>query len=232
MASSRVTSSRGTEGREVIRLAPPVVLWWVWVAFVALNVIDYAVQGLPSARFGSVVSAILLLVTGLAYVLALRPRVVLDGSGLMVLNPFRSHHVPWRRVTCVDTGEWVRVHLGDGRKVECWALYVSGRAKRKIARRSAGSGDGASSRMPDEAKYLSSLPVAKAMAIRLDSRARRERARKPPSTAPPAPSAAPAPTTTPVLPTTSAPDVMAKWSWPSIAVAVIPALILVIVVLT
>ena len=37
--------------RETFRLAPPVIFWWVWVAFVALNVIDYSVQGLTSARF-------------------------------------------------------------------------------------------------------------------------------------------------------------------------------------
>src|ERR1700677_2969018 len=138
MSSSRVTpasraaSATGASAgdREVIRLAPPVVLWWGWIAFVALNVVDYAVQGLPSARFGAVISAILLLGTGLAYTLALRPRVVLDAGGLTVVNPFRAHRVPWRLITSVDTGEWVRVRYGDGRKLECWALYVSARAKR------------------------------------------------------------------------------------------------------
>jgi hypothetical protein len=243
MTSSRVTSG-GRAGsnvspgdREVLRLAAPVALWWTWLAFVAVNVADYAVQGLPSARFGSVVSAILLLVTALAYVLALRPRVVLDGSGLTVLNPFRIHHVPWSRITSVDTAEWVRVHYGPSasgrssasgsgdRKVHCWALYVSARAKRKIARRAGGSGSspGSSSRMPDEAKYLASLPVAKAIAIRLDTRARRERTREP---APPAALAAPA---SPAVP--PVPDVVARWSWSSVAVAVVPVLILVVVAL-
>ncbi len=32
--------------REVLRLVPPVVLWWVWVAFVVANVADFTVQGL------------------------------------------------------------------------------------------------------------------------------------------------------------------------------------------
>ena len=50
---------------ERYRLAGPVIFWWVWVAFVALNVIDDAVQGISDARFGAIVSAILLLVTGL-----------------------------------------------------------------------------------------------------------------------------------------------------------------------
>jgi hypothetical protein len=37
------------QDREVIRLVPPVALWWLWVVFVVANVADYAIQGLPSA---------------------------------------------------------------------------------------------------------------------------------------------------------------------------------------
>ncbi len=96
--------------RETLRLPPPVIFWWVWVAFVAVNVIDYAVQGLPSARFGAVVGAVLLLVTGLAFTLALRPKVIASDDGITVVNPYRTHVVPWRLVTLVDTGEWVQVH--------------------------------------------------------------------------------------------------------------------------
>ncbi len=36
--------------REVFRLAPPLILWWVWVAFAAANVADFVLQG-ASARF-------------------------------------------------------------------------------------------------------------------------------------------------------------------------------------
>lgn len=273
-------------GRETFRLAPPVMFWWVWVAFAAANVIDYAVQGLPSARFGAVVAAILLLVTGLAFTLALRPRVTVDDDGITVVNPYRTHVVPWRLVTLVDTGEWVRVRYApapDGAgagsaddsaegaggargldaaqeaaasgagtlKVNCWALYVSARARRKIAsgpprprdplsrgslaslglglglgrgagqasrwgsgeRDGAGAtpGYGSSSRLPDEAKYLASLPPAKAMALRLDSRAGRERARPDTSGTPP--------------------QVSVTWSWPSLAAVVIPAIILLAVAL-
>jgi hypothetical protein len=212
--------------RETFRLAGPVIFWWIWVAFVALNVIDDAAQGFPSPYTGAVIYAVLLFITGLAYTLALRPRVYATGDGITVLNPYRAHQVPWRLVTAVDTVDWVQVHVarqpaaeplvsdaddgvvagdsvvssaGDS-TVRCWALYVSGRAKRKIASgppRPRGRGmfslpgfggrglgalgaDGqaaASARLPEEARYLTSLPPAKAMAVRLDSRATRERAR-------------------------------------------------------
>ena len=99
--------------REVFRLAPPLILWWVWVAFAVANLADFAIQG-ASARFAIVVSAILVTITGLAYALALRPRVITEPSGLTIVNPFRDHHVPWAAITAVDTGEFVQVHYAPG----------------------------------------------------------------------------------------------------------------------
>jgi len=259
---ARTAAPPTRDDREVIRLIPPVVLWWIWLVFVVVNIADFAIQGLSSARFGAVISAVLLCGTGLAYTLALRPRVVTDGAGITVVNPFRVHHVPWRLIQSVDTGEWVRLHYtasaaatasagtvatdepGSARvkTLHCWALYVSARARRKIARGPRpprrglfqgglsgrwpdaddsaggfGSGDSAgSSRLPEEARYLASLPVAKAIATRLDARAGRERTRK--ARPGQAPDQATATTT-------------ARWSWPALAAAVIPALILLVVVL-
>ena len=218
--------------RETLRLHPPVILWWVWAAFVAANVVDYAVQGLPSARFGAVLAAILLLVTGLAYTLALRPKVVVDGDGLTVVNPYRVHRLPWPRITSVDAGEWVRVRYAAGAAdagvVNCWALYVSTRARRKLAvgsapvpavpRRlrglvtSAPSGYAQpTSRLPEEALRLAALPVSAALAARLDIRAEKERKRAAghPAEAEPA----------------------AAWSWPAVAAVAVPAVILLVVAL-
>lgn len=76
----------------------------------------------------------------------------------------------------------------DDKILHCWALYVSARARRKIARgpsrprrRLLAGGFGApvaeNSRLPEEARHLASLPMAQAVATRLDARAGRERAR-------------------------------------------------------
>jgi hypothetical protein len=190
-----------------------------------------------------------------AFTLALRPKVIASGDGITVVNPYRTHFVPWRLVTFVDTGEWVQVHYtrpgpgdadpggtglgntGLGSTVHCWALYVSARARRKIASGpprprgqrgllglgrglawGAGGGLGAtpSSRLPEEARYLASLPPAKAMAVRLDSRADRERARA-------ANAAADS--------SKELPRVTATWSWLALAAVVVPALILLAVAL-
>ena len=227
--------------REVFRLAPPVILWWVWLAFAVANIADFAIQGAPglSARFVIVVAGILATVTGLAYALALRPRVIADHIGLAIVNPFRDHRVPWAAIQTVDTGDWVRVHYaldGDApgarssatsQSISCWALYVSARTKRKAAvppRRPAdtwlrppmlfprvsGEKSGyADPRLPEEAKYLASLPVAKAIAARLDARAAKERTR--------------AEHTGPVT---------ARWAWPPLVAVTVPVLALLIIALT
>jgi hypothetical protein len=235
--------------REVFRLVPPLILWWVWVVFAVANIVDFAVQGV-SARFAIVVSAILLTVTGLVYALALRPRVIAGPAGLIIVNPFRDHHVPWVAIQAVDTGDWVRVHYAPGgttvgpaappssaagKVISCWALYVSARVKRRSYLPAPQPRSGLlrplpasvfatppptsdHSRLPEEAKYLASLPTVKAIAVRLDTRADRERAR--PAAGNPA-AGNPAPER----------PVTARLAWPAIAGVALPALALLIVVL-
>ena len=244
-SQSGVVPNRGLPavGREVYRLATPVVLWWVWVAFAVANVVDLAVQR-TAAHTELVIDAIVLLVTGLAYALALRPRVIADQAGLTVVNPFRDHHVPWAVIQGVDTGDWVRVYRTrdgspvtsvdvPGKAIECWALYVSARAKRRDARkappaRSGGFGGLARfagfgqppdehSRLPAEARYLASLPPAKAIAATLDSRAAKERKRAEQATS--AQGTPPSPVTV-------------RWAWFPLAAIAIPALALLIILLT
>jgi len=233
--------------REIFRLAPPLVLWWVWVVFAAANIADLAIQG-TSARSAVVISAVLATITGVVYTLAFRPRVIASPAGLVIVNPFRDHHVPWEAVQAVDVGDWVQVHYAAtpgapssaaSRAISCWALYVSARTKRRAARAElplprprrsrrpalpvpwlpsppsyGGFGEaGQTSRLPDEARYLASLPAAKAIALQLDTRAKRERSRAGSD------------------PESPASPVTARWVWPSLAAVAVPALALLIVLL-
>jgi len=207
--------------RETYRLAPPVVLWWVWLAFVAANVADWAVQG-TSAGLALTVGAIMLAVTGAVYALALRPRVVTDEEGITVLNPFRDHRVPWTAVRDVDTAEWVLVRTAGDKTICCWALYVSARSRRaaNAPPRKSGAmsrlrgiatepGTGISPRLPQQAQYLASMPPARAIAARLDSRAEKARARDGSAGA----------------------RVTVTWAWFPVAAVAVPAVALVVVLL-
>jgi hypothetical protein len=58
----------------------------------------------------SVVAAfILLLVTGLVYTTAQRPRIVADDTGMMIINPLREHRVGWGAVAGIDPAGLLRV---------------------------------------------------------------------------------------------------------------------------
>jgi Bacterial PH domain len=83
------------------------VVWWLWVLFAIGNLIDLAVQGRDHL---SVVAAfILLLVTGVIYVTAQRPRVLADTGGLTIVNPLRDHRVVWAAIVGIDPAELLRV---------------------------------------------------------------------------------------------------------------------------
>jgi Bacterial PH domain len=242
--NSSIARGRGIPARrhDVFRLTTPVVLWWVWVVFAVANITDLLIQGSP-AHTVLRIGAILLVITGCVYALALRPRVIAGASGITIRNPFRDHQVPWTAIQGVDTGDWVKVyHTRDGspvtavevpgKAIECWALYVSARMKRRAVRGDGipsgaprpkygtlplfGRGDrvvrmfgqenaDASPKLPPEAKYLASLPPVKAIAVTLDARAVKERARKP-----------------------EAGPVTVAWAWLPLAAVLVPALALLI----
>jgi Bacterial PH domain len=123
------------EGKQTFRSPVSVVIWWLWVLFAAGNLIDLAVQGRDHL---SVVAAfILLLVTGVVYTTAQRPRVVADGDGMTISNPLRDHRVGWAAVAGIDAAELLRIRCewppdgGTGKRVlYSWAVQTP---RRKLA---------------------------------------------------------------------------------------------------
>jgi hypothetical protein len=123
--------SAATGGPQTFRSPTAVILWWVWVLFALANFIDLAVQG---RDHGAVVAAaILLLVTGVAYIGGQRPRIIVEQAGLTVLNPLRDHHVGWANVTKIDLYDLLRVHCDRGQAkpavINAWAVHYSRRRK-------------------------------------------------------------------------------------------------------
>jgi hypothetical protein len=93
--------------RQTFRSPFAVVIWWLWVLFALGNLIDLAVQGRDHL---SVVAAfILVLVTGVMYTTAQRPRIIADEDGLTVANPLRDHRIGWAAVAGFDTTDLLRV---------------------------------------------------------------------------------------------------------------------------
>jgi len=223
----------GGDDREVFRPPAAVAVWWLWVLFAAGNLIDLAVQGRDHL---SVVAAfILLFITGVVYVTARRPRVIIDADGVTVVNPVGDHRVGWLAVAAVDATELLRLRCewpdGDrtGRRaIYAWAVHSSRRrqvgaelrAQRQSRRAARGFGSsglsgtgrpggyGAPPATPPEPVTLG-VDAGRVVAT---IKARTEQARLD------APGAS-----------AVAPD--STWSWPAIAAVAVPGLALVIAAL-
>lgn len=163
------------------------VVWWVWVAFALANLVDIAVQGRD--HFAAQIATVLVLITGVAYVAAFRPRVLADDAGITIKNPLRDHQVPWACVERVDLGNSLQVHCswpdgtgGDGavktRRLDAWAVNSPRRSRlraeiraarrpgRTAARQPSGYG-----RMPEEARQAMARTDAENIAAALRQRA-------------------------------------------------------------
>ena len=120
--------------KQVFRSPIAVVVWWLWVLFAVGNLIDLAVQG--HDRSSLVAAFVILVVTGVVWVGAQRPRIIADDGGLTIVNPLRDHHIGWAAVAAVDTTDLIRVRCEwpgesggqDGRKaIYAWAVGSSRR---------------------------------------------------------------------------------------------------------
>src|ERR1700729_109024 len=88
---------------KVFRLPGAVVAWWAWLILAVACLADVAATG--RNHTAAEIAASLLLVTGVLYACALRPRVTADSSGITVMNPVRDHRIPWGSVSAVDLKE-------------------------------------------------------------------------------------------------------------------------------
>jgi len=237
-------ASRGDRqaGARTFRSPAAVAVWWVWLAFAVANLIDLAVQGRDHTS--AVAAAVLVLITGVIYVTALRPRVVADDAGLTVVNPLRGHRIGWACVAKVDVAELLRVHCewdrGDGgrgsKTVHAWGIHYSrrrafaaeARARRTAARRSVPGLPGAAGRGYGYAAAPPATTESEAQKIaglldELAATARHDAARA-------ADAAAIGPDGVSQAAAASSPP-RASWSPPAIAALALPALLLLVVLL-
>jgi len=139
------------DGTQVFRSPIARVIWWVWVLFAVGNLIDLAVQGRD--HLSVVAACTLLVVTGIVYVTAERPRIIADADGLTIVNPLREHRMGWPAVVGFDSTELLRVRClwtaedgtdSDMRAYYAWAAHTSRRrqvaAEMRAQRRSKGGG--------------------------------------------------------------------------------------------
>jgi hypothetical protein len=127
------------DDRRVFRSPAARAIWWLWTLFAVANLIDLAVQGRD--HLSAVAACTLLLVTGIVYATAQRPRIIADADGVTIVNPIREHRVGWPAVVGFDATELLRMRCSwrteDGAESEMLGLYAwaahSSRRKRVTA---------------------------------------------------------------------------------------------------
>ncbi len=141
------------DGRQVFRSPIATLIWWIWVLFAVGNLIDLAVQGRD--HLSVIAACTLLVITGVVYATAQRPRIIADDDGLTIVNPVREHRVGWPAVVGFDSTELLRVRClwtaedgtqSDLRSFYAWAVHSSRRrqvaAEMRAQRRARGGSGG------------------------------------------------------------------------------------------
>jgi hypothetical protein len=210
-------------GGQAFRSPFAVAVWWLWVLFALGNLIDLAVQGRD--HLSLVAASVLLLITGIVYTAAQRPRIVVDDNGLTVANPLRDHRIGWAAVSAIDATDLVRVRCEwpDGKRtIYAWAVHSSrrrqvtsqyrARSRKSRQRRMIGGFSTYAAQAEYESAAAAEHTAGSADQVATVLTARAEQARSAPSRPQPVPP-------------------VSSWRWQPIAAIIAPALAVVIAIL-
>jgi hypothetical protein len=212
--------------RQVFRSPAARAIWWLWTLFAVANLIDLAVQGRD--HLSAVAACTLLVVTGIVYATAQRPRIIAGADGVTIVNPLREHRVGWPAVVGFDATELLRMRCSwlteDGTESEmrgfyAWAAHSSRRKQVAAEMRAQRQASGRAPRLSivgfGRAAARDDAPPPAPLGLDVDVvvAALGERAVQAKLDAPDARPRPPAST----------------WSWPAIAAILAPALLLAIV---
>jgi hypothetical protein len=101
---------------------------WAWMVFAVLNLADLVWRGRDIASL--VAAAVMLLGSGIAYAVALRPRIAADEDSLRFHNLIRDVRLPWESVERFEGGDAVYAHVG-ARRIRAYVLQTSPRSRAK-----------------------------------------------------------------------------------------------------
>ncbi len=172
---------------------------WAWMVFAAANLADLAWRGRDVASL--IATGVILLGCGVAYLVALRPRIVADDDGVRLYNLVRDVRAPWGSVERVEGGDAVYLHHGD-RRYRAFVLQTSPRTRARAevkSRRKSAADEGVHGAVAD---YLRGRTATDFTVEQLRELLEKNHTK---------PETAPAPTV--------------AWAWPPIAAVAVPALL-------
>jgi hypothetical protein len=101
---------------------------WAWMVFAAVNLADLIWRGRDVESL--VAAAVMLLGSGIAYAVALRPRIVAGEDAVLFHNLIRDVRLPWESIERFEGGDAVYAHVG-GKRFRAYILQTSPRSRAK-----------------------------------------------------------------------------------------------------
>ena len=117
------------ESETVLRTSSATAIGWTTTVAGALVALLIVVQVPPAAAVAMLGLPVLIATVGWACYL--RPRVLLTGWGLRVVNIVRTHDVPFARVESIDQRLGVTLTTDAGKRIGVWSLPDAGRRVRR-----------------------------------------------------------------------------------------------------
>ena len=131
MGENRTVSTPAPDDRLDEKSRVGWVLGWLWMVFALYNVVDIVRH--PWDRASAYAGSILLLVSGIVYVIALRPRLRADPERVLIRNPLRDIEIPWGAVSDVNARDTVRIET-DRKQYHSWVGHVPNRRRAQYSR--------------------------------------------------------------------------------------------------
>ena len=106
------------------RSTEALVIGWALIGVALVIVFAVFQQGFSTSTL--LIAGLIVL---LAWLVAIRPAIMVYEHALIIQNVFRRHVIPWMAITEVSAPLLLTVKTDDGRRISAWAISSSGRSR-------------------------------------------------------------------------------------------------------
>ena len=103
------------------RSGPTLAIGWALIGMAL--VIIYA---MTQRGFSIVALSVAILISFFAWLVAIRPAILVFEDSLTIQNVFRKYEIPWSSITQISAPLLLSIRTEDGRKISAWAISSSG----------------------------------------------------------------------------------------------------------
>jgi hypothetical protein len=103
------------------RSGPTLAIGWALIGMAL--VIIYA---MTQRGFSVVASSAAILISLFAWLVAIRPAILVFEDSLTIQNVFKKYEIPWAAITQISAPLLLSIRTEDGRKISAWAISSSG----------------------------------------------------------------------------------------------------------